>query len=443
MLLLLSAAMALLGCGGGRVYHAEFSDARGLVPGNDVRVDGAVAGRVRSIELTRRGTASVAFTSTEPPRADAVAAIRPVDLLGDNYLSLSTGRSKSLLHGSIPVARTSNSPRLDDLLRSFQPRVRDGMRALLVEGGLALDRRGADLGRAAVELRPALSAAQSLSGELASQNAALARLVPDASRTAGRIAAHERDLGPLVDGLAATLRGSADASGSLGPGVDRLPRLLTGVRATSERLAATASAAQPVVAQVAASAPSISQAVAGLPQLVTRSRSTAQQLQPAIRSTRSLLVSARPALDELSRALPVLHADAPAIGAAFAAFQQAAPAISKGFFVSFADQAAEPGNQPFDPFADPRRAYWRGAAVFSCEAFGVPVAPGCLDRVLTQQRSEFHLGTNKKKLPVKVPAVPKPKTPQAPRLPQPNVQPPSVPTPQISPQKLLGFLLNP
>ena len=51
----------------------------------------------------------------------------------------------------------------------------------------------------------------------------------------------------------------------------------------------------------------------------------------------------------------------------------AAPAISEGFFVNFPDQAAEPGNQPFDPFADPRRHYWRGAAVMGCETFGVKI----------------------------------------------------------------------
>ena len=46
------------------------------------------------------------------------------------------------------------------------------------------------------------------------------------------------------------------------------------------------------------------------------------------------------------------------------------------------DEAAESGTQPFDPFAEPTRSYWRGAAVFSCEAFGVPVAPGCLMKAI-------------------------------------------------------------
>ena len=60
----------------------------------------------------------------------------------------------------------------------------------------------------------------------------------------------------------------------------------------------------------------------------------------------------------------------------------AAAPISDGFFVNFTDEAAEPGDQPFDPFADPARHYWRGAAVLSCEAFGVKIAPNCLDQFL-------------------------------------------------------------
>jgi hypothetical protein len=84
----------------------------------------------------------------------------------------------------------------------------------------------------------------------------------------------------------------------------------------------------------------------------------------------------------LSAAFPVLRSNAPAISAVLSEFDQAMPGIAQGFFVDFPDQADESGRQPFDPFADPRRAYWRGAAVFSCEAFGVPVRPGCLTKAL-------------------------------------------------------------
>jgi phospholipid/cholesterol/gamma-HCH transport system substrate-binding protein len=368
-------------------YSAEFADASGLLPGNDVRAGGAIVGRVRSISLTARGTASVRFTAdgVAAPRDDAVAAIRPVDLLGDNYLSLSPGRSRAPLHGAIPAARTSNAPRLDDVLRTFRPQVRDGLQALLVEGGLALDRRGADLARAAVTLRPAFAAADSVARELGGQNARLGPLVASAERATGQLASRERDLGPLVDGLAGTLRATASEAPSLGRGVAGLPALLTRARTVAARLGDTAEAALPVARSLETSAAPLGQVLAGAPRLLDAAGRTATRLRPAVRAARSLLVAADPTLERLRTALPALRAVAPDADRLLAALDDAAPAIGDGFFVNFPDEAAEPGNQPFDPFADPRRAYWRGAAVFSCEAFGVPVAPGCLDRVLARQ----------------------------------------------------------
>jgi len=58
--------------------------------------------------------------------------------------------------------------------------------------------------------------------------------------------------------------------------------------------------------------------------------------------------------------------------------EPAAPAISAGFFKNFPDQASEPGAQPFDPFEDPRRHYWRGAGVVTCQTFGLKIESGCL-----------------------------------------------------------------
>jgi hypothetical protein len=64
--------------------------------------------------------------------------------------------------------------------------------------------------------------------------------------------------------------------------------------------------------------------------------------------------------------------------------RRAAPALATGLFVHVAGQASEPGRQPFDPSTDSRRRYWRGAAVMSCETFGLKVEPGCLTAALTR-----------------------------------------------------------
>ena len=126
--------------GGDTVVTAEFTSARGLVEGNDVRVGGAPAGSVSKLELTPEGTAMVTLElhdGIEPPRADATAAIRPVDLIGDNYVALDPGEEAAPLREPITADRTLNAPRLDDLLRSFDEPERIGIKALLVEGGIA------------------------------------------------------------------------------------------------------------------------------------------------------------------------------------------------------------------------------------------------------------------------------------------------------------------
>ncbi|MCA1683572.1 MAG: MlaD family protein, partial [Actinobacteria bacterium] len=199
-------ALVSAGGAGGYEVKAEFTNARGLVPGNEVRVNGAPAGSVKKIELTDAGTALVTLRLHDglpEARSDASASIRPVDLLGDVYLSLSLGSSgESLPGGRIAVARTTNAPRLDQLLNVFQPSQRLGLRALLVEAGVALDSRGVDLNRAFAELRPALNATDDVMREVGSQNAALRSLVADAQRVTGQAAPRSKDLGRLVSSLA-------------------------------------------------------------------------------------------------------------------------------------------------------------------------------------------------------------------------------------------------
>jgi phospholipid/cholesterol/gamma-HCH transport system substrate-binding protein len=370
---------------GGPTWTAEFTNARGLLAGNDVRVDGAVVGQVTSIALAPDGNALVHFrlsTRAAAPRSDADAAIEAADLLGDNYLSLSPGSAPTPLRGPIPTSRTVDAPRLDELLDTFSPEVRDGMRTLLLETGLALEARGESLSRATVALRPALAAANAVVDELGSQNGSLSRLVPVASRAAGEIDARRRDIGPLLSELAHTLDGTARAAGSLDAGLTGLPSTLAQLRAASTGIASVSAAATPLTRALEPSVASLGRVIAAVPALTGRVRDATPAFVGALSAADKALAEGRPALARLGTALPVLRRQSPAITELMSELDASAPGISKGFFVDFPDQADESGKQPFDPFAEPTRNYWRGAAVFSCEAFGVPVAPGCLTKAL-------------------------------------------------------------
>jgi virulence factor Mce-like protein len=370
---------------GGRTYAVEFTNARGLVAGNDVRVLGAPAGRVTAVTLNRDGTARVSFrlsSRSAPPRQDAAAAIEPSDLLGDTYLSLSPGSASQPLSGPIPTSRAVNAPRLDELLDTFQPDVRNGLRVLLVEGGLALDQRGGDLARTTVLLRPTFDAARMVLSELDTQIGSLGHLVDSAQRLAAQLDSARGDIGPALDSLAATLGATASASAPLAHAVAGLPATLARLTASAGTLQATAAAALPLATALRPAAARMGAAVAGMPQLFNTLTTGAPAVTGAIGAARRGLAAGAPGLATLARALPTIRAQAPQLTGLLSELDASVPGIAQGFFVEFPDEAAESGRQPFDPFANPTRNYWRGAAVFSCEAFGVPIAPGCLARAL-------------------------------------------------------------
>jgi ABC-type transporter Mla subunit MlaD len=231
-------------------------------------------------------------------------------------------------------------------------------------------------------LRPALSAAQGVLDELDTQDGSLARLIPVAQQATQQLDSRRSDVGPLIDQLAATLNATAGAATPLGRGIAGLPATLSRLRTTAGSLQSTAGAATPLVQALQPVTGPLATAVTGLPALLTRVHAAAPTFDKALDQARSTLSAGAPALSRLSKAFPVLRSQAPGISTLMSELDQAAPGIAEGFFVDFPDQADESGKQPFDPFAEPTRAYWRGAAVFSCEAFGVPVAPGCLTKAI-------------------------------------------------------------
>jgi ABC-type transporter Mla subunit MlaD len=388
-LALLAAGTLLLlaGCGGGeRNVRAELISARGLVVGDDVRIFGAPAGSVDTMSLTPRGTALVTLklhSGLPTLHSDAVAAIRPENLLGESYVALSPGSSSEPLTGTIGLARTSDEPQLSQLLSVFRGPQRAGLQALLVEAGLALDRRGVDVARTVLALRDTLNAADAAAGELNGQNAKLEAFVADAASVAARLASRNRSLGGLVEGLGATAQAAASRSAALDRGLAGLPATLARVQPLATQLASLSATAKPLVDDLAAAAPGLSHATARASRFLTTVRAAARTAHPTLASVRSTLATAAPALTKLGPALTAIRRATPATTTFADDIAAAAPGISQGFFVDFADEAAEPGNQPFDPFANPRRNYWRGAGVLSCEAFGVKVAPGCLTKVLS------------------------------------------------------------
>ncbi len=381
---------------GGTTVRAEFDDVYPLLPGMHVRVDGAIAGSVGKIEISDEGTAVVSmelFEGTEPPSADATAAIRQQDITGDSYVALEPGdQPEPLGERAIPTRGTVVAPRFDDLLNSFTEPVRQGLELLLIETGKGLERRGADLNRAVLELRPGLEAANAALAEVRSQNAALRSLVVDAEAVSGQAAERSRELGALVESLAATLRTTAEHGPALDAAVERLPETSARARETLARLASLAVDARPLARTLAASAPDLALTFERFGPFLDDARATMDVVAPTLSLVENLLTKSLPTLREApSRVLTAPLDIAAAAGAVLDALLgerelQRSLFSADGYGhgkkaeddVGLGAIGVEQGTQAGYAGHDPLRFFLRAETVLTCESFGLPIAPGCL-----------------------------------------------------------------
>jgi phospholipid/cholesterol/gamma-HCH transport system substrate-binding protein len=107
-------------------YHAIFSDATGLVGGDDVRIAGVQVGSVKSIQIVDRTKAEVTFTvqaDTELTQS-STATIRYRNLVGQRYVSVTQGVGNLAplqAGGTIPESHTAPALDLTVLFNGFKP----------------------------------------------------------------------------------------------------------------------------------------------------------------------------------------------------------------------------------------------------------------------------------------------------------------------------------
>ncbi len=411
-LLFASVAVLYVTSGGGASQtqvRAEFEDTFPLLPGMHVRVYGAVAGSVGDVELTDDGTALVTMRlheGTAPPGKDATAAIRQQDITGDSYVSLELGASEEPLGDEvIPTSRTLIAPRFDDLLNSFDADVREGFQLLLVEVGKALERRGDDVNRAALALRPGLEAANQALAEVRSQNEVLRELVVDAESVTGQAASRSRELGGLVDSLAITLRTTADHSAGLDAALARAPRAAAEARPLLAELRRSAIAARPLAERLASAAPDLALTAKLLGPFAEDVAAALDDIGPTLELTGRLMRIAEPTLEVAPKRVLTAPFDLAAGVGTLLDTLLGEPKLMKALFgadsygegpsrlddVGLASVAVDPGNVQGYEGNDPERRFLRAVVVPSCEAFGVPIEPGCLLDVLNPRRASARI----------------------------------------------------
>lgn len=109
-----------------RTYSAVFSDATGLVNGDDIRIAGVRVGSVKNIQIYDTDQAKVTFTVATDATVtrSSQAIIKYRNLVGQRYISINQGvGDTSMLPASstIPITRTQPALDLTSLFNGFQP----------------------------------------------------------------------------------------------------------------------------------------------------------------------------------------------------------------------------------------------------------------------------------------------------------------------------------
>ena len=126
---LLAATIGNIRLGGTRTYSALFTDATGLLQGDDVRIAGVRVGEVDAIEVAdrkRRPLAKVTFT-VDADREVATSTrvlIRYRNLVGQRYVALAEGAGSGRPlpeGGTLPLRQTQSALDLTVLFNGFKP----------------------------------------------------------------------------------------------------------------------------------------------------------------------------------------------------------------------------------------------------------------------------------------------------------------------------------
>lgn len=216
--------------GGGTTYSAEFTEAAGLIPTNEVRVAGVKVGKVTEVELDG-DKVKVSFKVKDAWVGDrTTATIRIKTLLGQKFLALDPQGSEPLNPGvPIPRERTLSPYDVQEAFNGLASTVGQIDTKQLADSFEVLSET---FQGSAESVRGALDGLSALSKTISSRDEQLARLLANTNQITKTLAdRNEQFENLLADGnlLLGELRKRRDAISALLTGTRELSRELSGL----------------------------------------------------------------------------------------------------------------------------------------------------------------------------------------------------------------------
>jgi phospholipid/cholesterol/gamma-HCH transport system substrate-binding protein len=280
---------------GDSMYHVDavFDTARGLLPGGRVKIAGANVGVIDDISLTpgRKALVSMRIDKRFAPfRSDAHCSSRPQGLVGvaDVNCQPGTPNGKPLPKGqlgnpTLPLASTSVPVSLTDFFEIWHAPVRDRLRILLNELGMALSGRGGQLNDLLLRANPSLDKARRALAIIAAQRKTIARSITDTNSAISQLAADRGATRRFISEAAGTAGLVARHDRALGAGIAGLPPLLRRSISTLDQLDALNRGSLPLVQNLHASAPALDRLASDTVPFAKLATPSVKALTPALK----------------------------------------------------------------------------------------------------------------------------------------------------------------
>ena len=226
----LAATIGNIRLGGSTSYRALFTDATGLLPGDDVRIAGVRVGEIKGVTVTRHGSRSLALVSfdVESDRPIAVstrAQIRYRNLVGQRYVALTEGAGSSVplaKDGMLPLRQTQPALDLTVLFNGFKPLFAalnpDDVNAFAMEIIKTLQGEAGDVGSL-------LGHTASLTSTLADRDAVIGRTIDNLNSVLGTVDERDQQLSTLIVQLQRFVSGLAQDRKAIGASLTNIANL--------------------------------------------------------------------------------------------------------------------------------------------------------------------------------------------------------------------------
>jgi phospholipid/cholesterol/gamma-HCH transport system substrate-binding protein len=227
---LLAATIGNLRFGGTTSYEALFTDATGLLKGDDVRIAGVRVGEVDGVAVARQGDRSVArvtfnVDSDRPVAVSTRAQIRYRNLVGQRYVALSEGAGSGRAlsqHGTIPLRQTQPALDLTVLFNGFKPLFAalnpQDVNAFAMEIIKTLQGEAGDV-------NSLLGHTASLTSTLADRDAVIGRTIDNLNAVLGTVDEHGKQLSTLISELQRFVSGLATDRQAIGASLTNIANL--------------------------------------------------------------------------------------------------------------------------------------------------------------------------------------------------------------------------